>query len=199
LSGSKYTTLNDPSAVSTVPIVFGVPEDPGQLVASLARPVMPKFVPTDEQRDIVRRAAGFGLPQEYICELVVSERTKKPVSLETLGKHFRTELDHGKNYASFRVINALFDKAVNGDTAACIWWTKTQCGWRDTTNLNVSHEVEYDKMSDEEIIKAPEERANRLGVKINLRESGEGGNANDESAYEHMSTEDMLKGVGRAS
>jgi hypothetical protein len=123
--------------------------------------------PTNEQRNVVERAAGFGLPQAYICQLIVSERTGKPISLETLGKHFRTELDSGKADATYEVINALFDKAVNGDTTAAIWWTKAQCGWHETTNVNVNvnDECAFDRMSEEELIEAIEGQANRLGVK----------------------------------
>jgi hypothetical protein len=103
---------------------------------------------------------------------MVSERTGKPISLETLFKHFRTELDSGKADATYEVINALFDKAVNGDTTAAIWWTKTQCGWHETTNVNVNvnvnDECPFDRMSEEEPIEAIEEQANRLGVKMNF-------------------------------
>jgi len=52
-------------------------------------------VPTDEQRKIVEKAAGFGLPQEKICQLVISERTGKPVYKKTLAEAFRAELDRG--------------------------------------------------------------------------------------------------------
>jgi hypothetical protein len=49
-----------------------------------------------ENREVVRRAAGFGLPQEYISQLMVSDRTGKP-----MGKHFRTESDSGKADATY--------------------------------------------------------------------------------------------------
>jgi hypothetical protein len=63
----------------------------------------------------------------------------------------------------------LFDNAVKGDTTAQIWWTKTQCGWHETTNVNVNDAAAIDAMSEEELIKRIEERANWLGVKTNLR------------------------------
>ena len=129
---------------------------------------MPKFVPTDEQREMVRRTTGFGLPQEYICQLIVSERTGKPISLETLGKHFRTELDAGKATATYKVINSLFDKAVNGDTTAAIWWTKARMGWSEKTTSHENLVSKYDRMSEKELIESLQREANELGIKIDL-------------------------------
>jgi hypothetical protein len=107
---------------------------------------MPAFEPTDWHREVVRRAAGFGLPHDYICQCIVNPRTGQPIARDTLEKHFRTELDHGKNFANHMVINTLFEKAVNGDTTAGIWWTKTQCGWRETQQVEVSNK--FDHMSE---------------------------------------------------
>jgi len=36
---------------------------------------MPAYAPTAKEREIVERAAGFCLPHEKICQLIVSERT----------------------------------------------------------------------------------------------------------------------------
>jgi len=32
---------------------------------------MPAYAPTANEREIVERAAGFGLPHKHICELIV--------------------------------------------------------------------------------------------------------------------------------
>src|SRR5262252_8478613 len=76
----------------------------------------------EEQRKTVERAAGFGLPQDKICQLVVSDRTGRPIDDDTLRRHFALELERGAAVADNAVIGALYDKAVGGDTAACIWW-----------------------------------------------------------------------------
>jgi len=65
---------------------------------------LPRFVPTEEQRKIVEKAAGFGLPQEKICQLVISERTGKPVA----------ELDRGMAVTYYNVAKLLYDQAVGG-------------------------------------------------------------------------------------
>ena len=128
---------------------------------------MPAFEPTDWHREVVRRAADFGLPHDYICQCIVNPRTGQPIARDTLEKHFRAELDHGKSHANHMVINTLYEKAVGGDTTACIWWTKTQAGWRERQELEVIKHA--DKMTDEELVKSIEERANRLGIKIDLK------------------------------
>jgi hypothetical protein len=64
---------------------------------------MPKFEPTDEQRKTVERAAGFGLPQDKICQLVVSDRTGRPIDER---KAFRAELDRGMALADYAVANS---------------------------------------------------------------------------------------------
>jgi hypothetical protein len=52
-------------------------------------------------------------------------------------------------------------------------------GWSESIVQKDSHEAEFERMSDEEIIKAIEERANKLGIKINLRYDFGGGQLDD--------------------
>jgi len=85
---------------------------------------MPKFEPTDEQRQTVERAAGFGLPQDKICQLVVSDRTGGPIDDDTLRKAFRAELDRGMAVTHYKVANSLVDNALAGNVTAQIWFTK---------------------------------------------------------------------------
>jgi hypothetical protein len=40
---------------------------------------MPAYAPTAKEREIVEKAAGFGLPHDKICKRIVSERTGKPI------------------------------------------------------------------------------------------------------------------------
>ena len=44
----------------------------------------------------LERVAGFGLPHEDICQLVINPRTGKAISGETLRSAFRKELDRGR-------------------------------------------------------------------------------------------------------
>lgn len=46
---------------------------------------MPAYAPTAKECEIVEKAAGFGLPHDKICQLIVSERTGKPIDADALG------------------------------------------------------------------------------------------------------------------
>jgi hypothetical protein len=55
---------------------------------------------------------------------------------KTLRKYYRGELDLAKAKANATIGGALFNKAKTGDTAAMIFWMKTQAGWREKTDFN---------------------------------------------------------------
>jgi hypothetical protein len=96
---------------------------------------MPMFQPTDEQRGMVRKLSGYGLPHEQIAALV-----GRGIDRDTLAKHFRRELDEGKAAASERIGATLFEKAMAGDTASLIWWTKAQMRWTSLQQIQVQSE-----------------------------------------------------------
>ena len=87
----------------------------------------PAFEPTDAERKQVEAMSGYGLPIEQIAVLV-----RGGIDTDTLRKHFATELVAGKAKANSGVGRTLFQKAMGGDTAAMIWWSKTQMRWAET-------------------------------------------------------------------
>jgi hypothetical protein len=92
----------------------------------------PAFEPTDAERKQVEAMSGYGLPIEQIAILV-----RGGIDTDTLRKHFATELVAGKAKANSGVGRTLFQKAMGGDTAAMIWWSKTQMKWKETQ----AHEI----------------------------------------------------------
>ena len=99
----------------------------------------PAFVPADHERQQVEALSGYGLPQDQIAVLI-----RGGIALETLREHFAKELVSGKAKASGQIGKTLFQKAMGGDTAAMIWWSKAQMRWAETQK----HEVDSDvKMS----------------------------------------------------
>jgi hypothetical protein len=107
------------------------PEKPKQIKGKVggARPGAgrPEFVPTDEERRQVEALSGYGLPQEQIAILI-----RGGINLSTLREHFATELVAGKAKANGQIGKTLFQKAMGGDTAAMIWWSKAQMRWAET-------------------------------------------------------------------
>lgn len=91
----------------------------------------PAFVPTPEERKQVEAMSGYGVPQDQIAVLV-----RDGIHIDTLRAHFRSELQAGKAKANARVGKTLFEQAMAGNTAAAIWWSKTQMKWAET----VKHE-----------------------------------------------------------
>ncbi len=87
----------------------------------------PEFEPTDSERKQVEALSGYGLPIDQIAVLV-----RDGISVDTLRKHFATELVSGKAKANGQVGKTLFQKVMAGDTTAAIWWSKTQMRWAET-------------------------------------------------------------------
>jgi len=93
----------------------------------------PEFQPTDAERKQVEALSGYGLPIEQIAVLV-----RNGIHVDTLRAHFATELVSGKGKANGQVGKTLFQKAMGGDTAAMIWWSKTQMRWAETQKHEVT-------------------------------------------------------------
>ena len=90
------------------------------------------YVPTEEQRRVVKAMAGYGVPHEQIAVVV---RCSPP----TLRKAFRAELDTAAIEANARVAQCLFQQATTpGNIAATIFWLKARAGWREKHQVEVT-------------------------------------------------------------
>lgn len=86
--------------------------------------------PTPATRELVKEAAGMGLPQPMICHLM--RAAGAPVSEPTLSKYYSDELSVGKAVATLQVARTLFHQATVGkNLGAAIFWLKAQAGWRE--------------------------------------------------------------------
>jgi hypothetical protein len=95
-------------------------------------------------------------------------RFGKPIDKKTLAEAFRAELDRGMALADYAVAKSPYDQAVGGNVTAAIWWTKARMGWSETHIVKDNDETWFDRKSEEEIIKDLADRANKLGVKIDV-------------------------------
>lgn len=113
-----------------------VPEAPIKKKVGGARPGAGRkpFVPTAEERKKVEELAGYGLPHEHIAVLI-----RDGIAIPTLRDKFEKELVAGKARANHAVGQVLWNKAMNGDTAAAIWWSKAQMHWRETNTSVIAN------------------------------------------------------------
>ncbi len=96
------------------------------------------FTSTPEQKKLVESLAGFGIPQEEIRRLIPNPESNAPISLHTLEREFRAELDTGALKANAKVAAALYAKAIGGDTTSMIFWLKTRARWRETQGIDLT-------------------------------------------------------------
>src|SRR5262249_7021693 len=125
------------------------------------RPVgKPLYQPDDKQRQMVERAVGLGITQDRIAHML-------GISKVTLEKHFRTELDRGSVSVEFQVGNSLVDQALKGNVNACALYLSHRAGWKETKVIE-NKDSRLNSMSEDELVQELAERANRLGVKIDV-------------------------------
>lgn len=91
------------------------------------------FEPTAKERQQVEAMAGVGLPHDQIAALL-----RDGVCVDVVRDNFAHELKAGKAKASAKIGQTLFNRAIGGETAALIWWTKSQMGWKEKRELDVT-------------------------------------------------------------
>ena len=84
------------------------------------------YKPTDEVRKTVSELTSFGVPQENIARII-------GISVPTLVKYYRDEIDLATDKANAEVAKTLFQMAKSGETpSATFFWLKTRARWRET-------------------------------------------------------------------
>ena len=114
---------------------------------------------------MVERAVGLGITQERIAGLL-------GISKVTLEKHFREELERGMVSVEYKVGNSLVDQALKGNVNACALYLSHRAGWKETKVIE-NKDSRLESMSDDEIIRELADRANKLGVKIDMSIGGQ--------------------------
>lgn len=100
--------------------------------------------PTNESRQLVQAYCWSGLTQERIA-------SQLGISVPTLTKHYRDELDHGKEKMLAKVASTIFGIAtqtrdLKASLTASIFILKTQGGWRENA------EIKTDDGKDREVV-----------------------------------------------
>ena len=98
------------------------PETDASLPAKRVRG-QPAHAPTKLDRDTVKVMVAGGITQADIAR-------SRGISLPTLRKHYRAELDNGATELNTMVIVEHIKAIKRGDFAAIKWWEQARMGWR---------------------------------------------------------------------
>ena len=90
----------------------------------------PRHEPTPALRKRVFELAEVGVTHADIA-IAIGLRDDN-----VLRRCYRNELYEGRIGANAAVGRRLFDKAKDGDTIACIFWLKSQAGWKDRPDVS---------------------------------------------------------------
>jgi hypothetical protein len=88
-----------------------------------------KFEPTKEQRTLVEKAIGYGLPIDQVRRLILTPKGR-PVHMKILQREFAEEIRNGEAKANYEVMGRLYAHTEK-NPASAIFWAKAKLGWKD--------------------------------------------------------------------
>lgn len=95
-------------------------------------PKGPRVIITDQMREMVKTLRACGTRNETIARMV-------GMSSDALVFRFKDELEHGLDEANAKVARSLFDRAIEGDLGAQIFWLKTRARWIEKHEVSVEN------------------------------------------------------------
>ena len=106
-----------------------------------------RYQPSQQDRSLVETLAGYGVPPEEICRLIVNPANGKALTPRALLRHFGEEIARGLAAANAKVAESLYRLAVgqakvvvDGEVlqeerepkvTAAVFWAKTRMGWKE--------------------------------------------------------------------
>lgn len=91
-----------------------------------------EHIPTDESRRVVEVMVACGNTEDDIAIAI-------GIAPKTLRRHYGAEIKAGKAKCHGKVQECLFRMAISGNhPAATFFYLKTQCGWRETSNVDIT-------------------------------------------------------------
>jgi Zn-dependent M16 (insulinase) family peptidase len=85
----------------------------------------------DTVANMVSEMCVVGVPQERIAKALNMHES-------TLRELYQKELDTALLHKNVKVMNNLYQKCMDGDTTALIFWAKSRMGWRDRGETEVN-------------------------------------------------------------
>lgn len=114
-----------------------------------------KFIPTDQDRELVIGLRAIGATHQRIGEVL-------GISHDTLTRHFPHELEIGYDELRGQIASKLFQMALDGDVTCLIFLAKTRLGWTEKNYVEYSRSPETkiiidtrdpDSYTDEELVR----------------------------------------------
>lgn len=94
-----------------------------------------KYIKTKEATAKVKEFAQSGVTQRDIAAAI-------SVSINTLRKHYKDELNRSRAVANQAVAGMLYEQCKKGNVTAQIFWLKTRGGWRESVeSASTNNEV----------------------------------------------------------
>jgi hypothetical protein len=137
----------------------------------------PPHEPTDELKTIVRMHSIAGTEIKTIARII-------GVSIPTLYKNYRTELEDSQSEANAVIAGKLFQKAKDGDTACMMFWLKTRAKWSEVQKIEHSGQIDSETKM---IVLPANSREFDIDMKVEAIESKD--NSDDENELEDDDTE----------
>jgi len=109
--------------------------------------------PTPEQRYAVRCMSATGVKQDVIARAI---HPLGPISVTTLRRYFRDELDNGKALLLRDVVAVATQMALSGDCPSMTkFWLQVHGGWKEPSGAYGQHTQKFGTQSDatEDIMK----------------------------------------------
>lgn len=124
--------------------------------------------------------SGLGLSHEHIAIIL-------GISVDTLTRHYREDLDRGGAQAVAVVAQGLFAQARSGNLGAQIFWLKARAGWRERVTIDgevkakhsgrVAHEHEHRAVVDAAVVEAVQAVEREIAAAVRGDSGGGGGSA----------------------
>lgn len=109
----------------------GTPKGKGTVKANGGSIGNPSYDPTPENCIRVEAMVAAGAEQWFIAE-------ELGISLMTLKRHHRPQLDHGKQRVDWKVGGSIAQKALDGDPDFMKFYAARRAGWKTTTAVEAS-------------------------------------------------------------
>jgi hypothetical protein len=105
----------------------------------MARPKRGEEHPREELRNQIKLMAAIGIAHAQMAGVL-------KMSLETLHRCYRDDLDYGASSANTVVGGKIFEAAKRGESWACSLWAARRMGWKESNDLNVSGALDIRKV-----------------------------------------------------